>query len=98
MHFSAGTGIVVPNQLGLPGTPSTQLLTRENFDPCQSIMNPCTITPPLHLGHESPPYSCPNLRKIKVEEVVIRGIYYFTANICIKAIYYKYIQFLVKKN
>jgi hypothetical protein len=50
MHFSAGAGTVVPNQLGLPGAPSTQLLTTENFDPLKSIMNPCTIMP-LHLGH-----------------------------------------------
>jgi len=82
MHFSAGTGIVVPNQLGFPGTPSTQLLTRENFDPCQSIMNPSTITP-LHLGHRiasvlEPPEN-------ELEEVVIRRIYYFTVNISIKA-------------
>jgi hypothetical protein len=50
MHFSAGAGTHVPNQVGLPGAPSTQVLTIENFDPLKSIMNPCTISP-LHLGH-----------------------------------------------
>jgi len=71
MRFSAGAG-TLPNQLDLPGAPSTQLLTRENFDPCQSIMNPCTITPPLHLGHRIASVLMLEPPENELEEAVIR--------------------------
>jgi hypothetical protein len=70
MRFSAGAGTHVPNQVGLPGAPSTQLLTTENFDLFMSIMNPCTIKP-LHLGHRIDSVLMPESPENELEEVVI---------------------------
>jgi hypothetical protein len=70
MHFSAGAGTHVPNQVGLPGAPSTQVLTIENFDPLKSIINPCTISP-LHLGHRMAFVLMLKPSEKELEEVVI---------------------------
>jgi hypothetical protein len=70
MHFSGGAGTHVPNQVGLPGAPSTQLLTLENFDPLKSIMKPCTISP-LHLGQRIASLLMLEPPENELEEVVI---------------------------
>jgi len=64
------------NQLGLPA-PSTCKQSRENFDPCQSITNPCTISSQAALGHWNrsvsikPSWKALNWKKLSYVEYII---------------------------